>query len=585
MRAADSSQPIAMLSGDAPAGPRSRIRTSISSFTPAARPGTIASGQPAFSTRSPDDPAASARAPAAHRSAIAAAPARDPRIGNSARAGAYSRPGVAAHFRAATSVRVVAVILRRQAPRGGVVADLGRRFGLPHQRILRERAARPVAVHAAEHGHRFPGSPEPAQRPSQRERRHGRPFVARVLAQDALQIRDRLRGMVGQPRHVRGDEQLVHRVARERGIAGQHGVRAAIVAPVDARAVDLRRWLTTRRGRVRAVGRRGGTGRAREGTRGGRGRVEATVTGRHDGLVARVAAPRHLDLAARNLHPGCFPARLDQELCSHHPDGHRSRMDFERPAGTGHDRIPRRAANRLDAHARRALLDDAHRRRRRVEADLGSLVEADRGARRARRRGSVARGRGGRPGVPAHGDGRDACQRGQRGGRERGLPDAPPPAEVGLHVRQKPFGPGFIPIQLQTPEFDSPVVHRTSPVLTSILALGAAQAALRRRQRAAEQIGHRFQRLALDEPQHPRQPLVARHLIERAVDTRDLRPLLRAGAAVDEIGLRADVQLAKPAPDPSACAASAACVARRCVSATAARRPDREAATATRAPG
>ena len=36
--------------------------------------------------------AASARAPAAHRNAIAAARARGPRIGNSARAGAYSRP-------------------------------------------------------------------------------------------------------------------------------------------------------------------------------------------------------------------------------------------------------------------------------------------------------------------------------------------------------------------------------------------------------------------------------------------------------------------------------------------------------------
>ena len=68
---------------------------------------------------------------------------------------------------------------------------------------------------------------------------------------------------------------------------------------------------------------------------------------------------------------------------------------------------------------------------------------------------------------------------------------------------------------------------------------------------ATEQIGDQFQRLALDEPQHPRQPLVARQLIERAVDAHDLRPLLRAGAAVDEIGLRADVQLAKPAPDPA----------------------------------
>ena len=65
MRAADSSQPIVMRSGSAATGPRSRIRTSISSFTPAARPGTIASGQPAFSTRRPDDAAVSARAPAA----------------------------------------------------------------------------------------------------------------------------------------------------------------------------------------------------------------------------------------------------------------------------------------------------------------------------------------------------------------------------------------------------------------------------------------------------------------------------------------------------------------------------------------
>src|SRR5437868_3476098 len=107
---------------------------------------------------------------------------------------------------------MIAIVFGREPASARKVAHLRSGFGFSHEGVFREGALMPRRAHACEGGHRFLRATEAAERAAEREGGEWSTLVARVLADHALQVRKRLRWMIGQARDVGRHEQLLDRV-------------------------------------------------------------------------------------------------------------------------------------------------------------------------------------------------------------------------------------------------------------------------------------------------------------------------------------------------------------------------------------
>ena len=184
--------------------------------------------------------------------------------------------------------------------------------------------------------------------------------------------------------------------------------------------------------------------------------------------IAIVREHRHL--AARDLYPGRGAAALDHELGAEHADGRGAGVDLERALRVRDHGVVAGAADELDADAGGGLFDHPNLGGRRVETNLGAVVESDEvGGARRRARGHVRRRDPGRS-LGAQRNERDCGRAGDPARRDRDAP-RPPAIEADVNASEQPLAAARVPAGREAAQLHAflarvaPMAdHRSSPI-------------------------------------------------------------------------------------------------------------------------